>query len=137
MGRLIGEPMGRIVADVTITNHDDPTKSLRCNALVDTGASYLVLPKVWRERLGKLQIIEKAKFETADQTIIEGEICGPVKIKIESFREIFNEVMFIDMQPRPDGHYEPLIGYLILEQSHVAVDLVGHRLQRVELMDLK
>jgi hypothetical protein len=35
--------MGRIVSSVTITNISDPSVSLRCDALVDTGASFMVL----------------------------------------------------------------------------------------------
>jgi len=36
-----------------------------------------------------------------------------------------------------EGGYEPLLGYLILEQSQVAVDMVGHRLVPVKYIDLK
>ncbi len=36
-----------------------------------------------------------------------------------------------------DGFYEPLLGYLILEQSGAAVDVLGHRLVHVKHMDLK
>src|SRR5438105_9565670 len=31
----------------------DPSKGLRCDALVDTGASFMVLPSAWRDRLGR------------------------------------------------------------------------------------
>ena len=38
----------------------------------------------------------------------------------------------------PDnGSYEPLIGYVVLEQSQAAVDMLGHRLVHVKRMDLK
>jgi predicted aspartyl protease len=46
--------MGRIVASVKIDNFVDPAKSLRVDALVDTGASHLVLPSAWKERLGNV-----------------------------------------------------------------------------------
>jgi hypothetical protein len=36
-----------------------------------------------------------------------------------------------------DGRYEPLIGYLPLEHSQAAVDMLGHRLVYVKRMDLK
>jgi hypothetical protein len=36
-----------------------------------------------------------------------------------------------------DGDYEPLIGYIVLEQSMVAVDMLGHRLIALKHMDLK
>lgn len=46
--------MGRLVASVTVTNLLDPAKNIRCDALVDTGASHMTLPTAWRERLGEL-----------------------------------------------------------------------------------
>ena len=61
---------------------------------------------------------------------------GPVRIQIEGFPPIFSEVVFIDMHP-DDGEYEPLIGYIPLEQSQAAVDMLGHRLIHVKRLDLK
>ena len=128
--------MGRIISSVRIENATDTSKSIRCDALVDTGASYLVLPSAWRDRLGDLDSIEKIDLETATQETVQGEICGPVRIQIEGFRPIYNEVLFLDVNPE-DGIYEPLIGYIVLEQSQAAVDMVGHRLLHVKRMDLK
>ncbi len=128
--------MGRIVATVRIANLHDEDKKLTCDALVDTGASYMVLPSAWRERLGDLEEIATIDLETATQETVQGKICGPVRIQIEGFRPIYNEVLFIDMTP-DNGEYEPLLGYVILEQSQVAVDMLGHRLVPVKRMDLK
>ncbi len=36
-----------------------------------------------------------------------------------------------------DGEYEPLIGYIPLEQSQAAVDVLDHRLIEVGHLDLK
>ncbi len=128
--------MGRIIASVKIDNPSDPSKSLRCDALVDTGAAYMVLPSAWKDRLGDLGPIQTVELETATQETVQGEICGPVRIQIEGFRSIYNEVLFLDMKPE-DGIYEPLLGYIILEQSQAAVDMLGHRLIHVKRMDLK
>jgi predicted aspartyl protease len=128
--------MGRIISSVKIDNVLDPAKSIRCDALVDTGTSHMVLPNAWKDRLGNLETIQKIKLEIATQEPVEGEICGPVKIQIEGFRPIFGEALFIDMKPE-DGVYEPLIGYLVIEASQAAVDMVGHRLMHVKYMDLK
>jgi predicted aspartyl protease len=128
--------MGRIVSSVTITSLSDPPASLRCDALVDTGASFMVLPNAWKDRLGDLEVIEKISLETANQQTVEGEICGPVRIQLEGFRPIFNEVLFVEMNPE-DGIYEPLIGYIVLEQSQAGVDMLGHRLVPIKHMDLK
>jgi len=128
--------MGRIVASVKIDNVLDPSKSLRCDALVDTGASHMVLPTAWKERLGQLESTRTIELETATQAIVIGEVCGPVRIQIEGFPAIYNEVSFVEMNPE-DGEYEPLIGYLVLEQSQAGVDMLGHRLITIKHMDLK
>ena len=128
--------MGRIVATVRIANLQDEDKKITCDALVDTGASYMVLPSDWRERLGDLEEIATIDLETATQETVQGKICGPVRIQIEGFRPIYNEVLFIEMSP-DNGEYEPLLGYIILEQSQAAVDMLGHRLVPVKRMDLK
>jgi predicted aspartyl protease len=128
--------MGRIVSSVTITSIADPSKTLRCDALVDTGASFMVLPNAWKDRLGDLEVVSTISLETATQEAVEGEIRGPVRIQLEGFRPIFNEVLFIEMNPA-DGIYEPLIGYIVLEQSQAAVDMLGHRLVPIKHMDLK
>ncbi|MCK4423324.1 MAG: hypothetical protein KAV18_04555, partial [Candidatus Omnitrophica bacterium] len=65
-----------------------------------------------------------------------GIVCGPVKIKIEGFRVIYNEILFLDMEPS-NGEYEPLLGYIALEQCGAAVDMIGHRLLPVKYMDVK
>jgi len=128
--------MGRIVVTVRIDNIADVSKSIRCDALVDTGASYMVLPNAWKERLGSLDTVGTIDLETATQDVVQGEICGPVKIQLEGFRPIYNEVLFVEMKPE-DGIYEPLLGYIVLEQSQAAVDMLGHRLIHVKRMDLK
>jgi hypothetical protein len=128
--------MGRIIAQVEVANPLQPENSSRFDALVDTGASLLVLPKAWKDRFGQFAAIRTVKLEVADQREVDGEVCGPVKIQIEGFDPIFSEVTFLDMQPTK-GVYEPLVGYIVLEQSMAVVDMVGHRLVPVKHMDLK
>jgi len=123
--------MGRIIASVKIENAADVSKGLRCDALVDTGASHMVLPTAWKERLGSLESTRTIEMETATQETINGEVCGPVRIQIEGFPTIFSEVSFVEMKP-DDGEYEPLIGYIVLEQSQAGVDILGHRLVRLK-----
>ena len=125
-----------IVASVKIGNVMDDSMSVICDALVDTRASHMVLPTAWKERLGPLDSTRTIELETATQRTITGEVCGPVRIQIEGFRPIFNEVAFADMKPA-DGEYEPLIGYIVLTQSQAAVDMHGHRLIPTKHMDLK
>jgi predicted aspartyl protease len=128
--------LGRLITSVTVTNATDAEASLRCDALVDTGASHMVLPSAWKERLGDLDLVGEGEFETATQERVRGEIRGPVKIQMEGFRPIYTEVVFLDMKPH-DGTYDPMVGYIVLEQSQAAVDMLGHRLLHVPTLDLK
>jgi len=129
--------MGRIIAQVEVTNLKDQSKNMLLDVLIDTSTSMLVLPSVWRDRLGELDEISKVEMETADQGIVEATICGPVKIQIQGFRPIYQEVAFIEMKPIKNGKYEALLGYVPLELSQAAVDLIGHRLVKVKSLDLK
>ena len=128
--------MGRINATVRIKNVLEPESSITCDALVDTGAANMALPASWKERLGRLTAIRTVECETATQERVQAEICGPVEIRIEGFEPVFSEVLFIDMQPN-EGQYQPLIGYIVLEQSQAAVDMLGHRLLHLKSVDLR
>ncbi len=126
----------RIIVSVKIENVRDTSKSFTCDGLVDTNASLMVLPAAWKDRLGDLEPTRIIELETGTQGKLKGEVYGPVRIQIDGFRPIFNEVAFVEMKPA-DGWYEPLIGYIVLEQSQAAVDMLGHRLVPAKHMDLK
>lgn len=128
--------MGRIVVETTIENGADPNSKIVCDALVDTGAAYLTLPNAWRTRLGDLTTFATVEVETADQSVVSGDICGPLMLRFGGFRPVLAEALFIDMAPA-DGRYEALIGYIPLEQAQAVVDLAGHRLAKVDHVDLK
>jgi hypothetical protein len=128
--------MGRIISSVKIDNFVDPSKSIRVDALVDTGASHIVLPSAWKDRLGNLEVIRRVDAEIATQEKAPADICGPVRIQIEGFPPIYSEVLFLEMKPK-DGQYEPLLGYIVLEQSQAAVDVLGHRLVHINRVDVK
>jgi predicted aspartyl protease len=128
--------MGRIVVKVTVANPADKSKSRVFDALVDTGASLLTLPKAWKDDFGKLSETRFAQAELADKNLKEIEIAGPVSIQIEGFPKIFSEVSFIDMNVS-SGSYEPLLGYIPLEQAGILVDMLGHRLKAAKSLDLK
>jgi len=121
---------GRLIVNVTVTNATDRSKSLDCEALIDTGASHLVLPAAWRPRLGDLETLRKLPTEMATGETILTEVCGPVRLEVEGFGPISTDVMFIDMEP-VDGRYEPLLGSIPLEQLPVTIDLKAHRLMSV------
>lgn len=62
--------------------------------------------------------------------------CGMPEIEIDGFRPISNEVVFLDCL-HEDDDFEPLLGYVILEQAQAAVDMLGHRLVPVRYIDMK
>ncbi|MCP4249539.1 MAG: hypothetical protein GY778_21055 [bacterium] len=128
--------MGRIITRVRIENLLDSEKSIACDALVDTGAAHMTLPSAWEDRLGELPVAREITAETATQETVKARVCGPVKVRIEGFEPVSGEVLFLDMHPK-DGRYEPLVGYIPLEQSQAAVDMLGHRLVHVKTVDLK
>ena len=129
--------MGRIVTQVKLSNLVDPNKTLSLSALVDTGAAYITLPNAWREKLGEVEQLAEIEVEMADQSLKKGYVCGPLRARIGEFRPLMAEVLFLDMQPNDEGEYEPLIGYIALEQAGAAVDMLGHRLVHVKRVDLK
>ena len=77
------------------------------------------------------------ELQTASQEVIRGEACGPVEVRIEGFRPVWNEVVFLNMEPDASGRFEPLLGYVVLEQAQAAVDTLGHRLVPVRYIDMK
>jgi len=129
--------MGRIIAQVAVHNAFQPDTKLEFSALVDTGASHLTLPMAWKDRFGDFLSDEEVTMEMADQSERTGRVCGPVMVQLDGFRSVSTEALFIDMQPGDGEQYEPLVGYLVLEASQAAVDMLGHRLVKVKSLDLK
>ena len=129
--------MGRIVVQTKVTNLFEEDKSIRCAMLVDTGAGALILPMAWKERLGKFKRSEVVELQLANQEVLRGEACWPVEIRIDGFRPVSNEVVFVEMGSDDEDEYEPLLGYVILEQAQAAVDMLGHRLVPVKYIDMK
>ena len=129
--------MGRIIAQTKVTNLFDEDKFIRCGMFVDTGAGALILPSAWKERLGEFRRSEAVELLLANRDVVRGEACGPVEIRIEGFRPVLNEVTFVEMESGEDDEYEPLLGYVILEQAQAAVDMLGHRLVPVRYIDMK
>ena len=126
--RIAKEPfVGEIRVPVTIANAIDPTKRIECVGLVDTGAFGLVLPTAWKTHLGDFLDVVRADVEVADQRSVEAEVCGPALIQLDGFRRVSSEVVFVDMQPGSRG-YEPLIGFTVLEQCNLMIDMKEHRL---------
>ena len=119
--RREGNGMGRIVVQTRVTNLFDEDKSIECGMFADTGAGALILPAAWKERLGRFKRSEAVELQMANREVVRGEACWPVEVKIEGFRPVSNEVIFVDMKPEENAEYEPLLGYVILEQAQAAL----------------
>lgn len=122
-----------IIVSVKIENVRDDSKSLSCDAFVDTEFPLMVLPAAWKDRLGDLESTRTMELETFTQGTLRCEVCGPVRIQIDGFRPISSEVSFVEMKTE----CKPLIGHVVLAQSQAAVDTIGNRLVRIKHMDLK
>lgn len=129
--------MGRIVTSVTTASFENLEKEVTLSALVDTGAMYLTLPLQWKDRFGDFGDLREQTCVLADGSRVKGIIAGPVRLKIDGFQNIYTDIAFVDMKPDAAGHFEPLLGCIPLEQSLVAVDMLGHRLMRADAFDLK
>src|SRR5205814_7012074 len=121
---------GRILTHVTIVNALDPAREISCEALVDTGAWGLMLPRAWKERLGAFPMTRTVEMVTADQRVVSGEVCGPVTIRIEGCEAVSSEATFVDMELE-GGRYRPLLGHTVLAQAGLAADPAGGRLLQV------
>lgn len=129
--------MGRIVVQTKVANLFEEDRFIWCGMFVDTGAEALILPTAWKERLGKFKRTEAVELQLAKQEVLRGEACWPVEIRIDGFRPVSNEVVFVDMGSEDEGEYEPLLGDVILGQAQAVVDMLGHRLVPVKYIDMK
>ena len=129
--------MGEVYVDLTVENRLEPGISVSCRAMVDTGAFGLILPNAWKARLGHLPGLTTVDLEMADQRVATAEIRGPVRVQLDGFRRVNSEVILVDMAPRGDGSYEPLIGYTVLELANVVIDMRRHCLVAKKYYELK
>lgn len=125
--------MGTILTQVTVSNTKDDTSHISFDGLIDTGSTFLTLPRPWKEKLGELEKLDDVEMQLANGEVRPGEVYGPVGIKIGNFRKIFGEVLFMEMEPDESGNYEPLVGYLPLEAIPAGVDMLNHRLFKVKV----
>jgi clan AA aspartic protease len=124
--------MGRVVVAVTVENHDDlvrvadgllPVADVRCvtipDALVDTGAMYLSLPKRLIDQLG-LRPERQKRMKTTNGSAIR-TIYGVAKLKIR------DRSATVEVAELPDD-CPVLIGQLPLEAMDWVVDCANQRL---------
>jgi len=106
--------MGKVTEKVRFTNLLDPSLSVELEAVVDTGATMVVLPKNIVEEL-KLKRIRDAKVRYANNTIEQRTIYGVVTVEIQGRTGNF------DVLAENEGS-QPLIGQVVLEVLDLVVD---------------
>lgn len=122
-GTTVGGAVGTFYADFTLWNQDH-TRSRTLNGLVDTGASYTLVPASILEELGI------AKFETRTFTLADGSrrelALGWAEMELEG-RPGFVYVVF------GDAGGKILLGATALEAYGLAADAKNRRLIPGEL----
>jgi clan AA aspartic protease len=107
-----GDEMGKVTEKIKLTNLFDPTKSVEVEAVIDTGATMLVLPQDIIDELGlkKMREVKYANNKTETKTIY-----GVVTVEMCGRAGEFNVL------GEPEGA-QPLVGQIILEQLDLIVD---------------
>lgn len=112
--------MGKVVEKVRFVNSFDPEKSIEVEAVIDTGATMIVLPKNLVERLG-LKKVEDVKVKYADGSVKEKEVYGVVRV------ELMGRVGNFDVLAEDEGA-QPLIGQIVLERLDLIIEPSTKRL---------
>ena len=105
--------MGKVLEKVRLTNLFQPEKTVAVEAVIDTGATMLVLPQDIINQLN-LKKMREAKVRYANKTEIKS-IYGVVTVEICRRAGEFNVLA------EPEG-VQPLVGQIILEQLDLIVD---------------
>jgi predicted aspartyl protease len=126
-----GTDLGRIVVEVVVENQYDVSRArkgeilaeqirrVKVDALVDSGATYLCLPKSDVDRLG-LQY-ERSKDARTVTGVVTLGIYSMVRASVQG-RDCISEVMAV-----PEGR-QPLLGQIPLELMDWWVDLKNQKL---------
>ena len=125
--------MGRVAVEVELTNAEDlvlakngqlapdRVRRLRMAGMVDTGASYLVLPAQAAEQLG-LPTAGKAKVRYADQRTSSRTVVENVRVDLLGRHGNFKAIL----EPK---RADVLIGAIVLEDMDLLVDCRTQTLQ--------
>jgi clan AA aspartic protease len=106
--------MGKVIEKVKIKNLLDPKKSIKVEAVIETGATMVVLPREIVKKLG-LKRIRKVKVKYANNKTESKSIYGVVTIEIKGRTGNF------DVLAEAEGS-QPLIGQVPLEVLDLVVD---------------
>jgi len=106
--------MGKVVEKIKIVNVFEPEKKVEVEAVIDTGATMLVLPQDIINKLN-LRKMREVKVRYANTEVEKKSIYGVVTVEICGRAGEFNVLA------EPEGA-QPLVGQIILEQLDLIVD---------------
>ena len=106
--------MGKVIEKVKLTSLFDPTKTKEVEAIIDTGATMLVLPQDVVDELD-LKEIRKATVEYANNQTQEKSIYAGLVIEIKGRVGNFEAVAEVSGS-------QPLVGQIVLEALDFVVD---------------
>jgi len=108
------QAVGKVIERIKLTNAFDPSRTEEVSAVIDTGATMLVLPQDLVGRLG-LRKIRDARVRCANREVEVKPIYGIVALEIQG------RVGNFDVLAEVAGS-QPLVGQIVLEE----LDLVIH-----------
>jgi predicted aspartyl protease len=118
--------MGVFKVNAWVWNPSTPEKKVLLELLVDTGATYTVLPESLLKSLG-VKPYRVARLRLADNRILEKSL-GEIGIEVEGYRASATPVVF--------GEEEEvyLLGSVTMEQLGLAPDPIAKMLKPVEAL---
>lgn len=133
MSRTVGGIMGRVSVEVDLVNHADvicaqrgvlpaeQVRRVRVKGMVDTGASYLVVPKTVADQLG-VPVKGKARVSYADRRQATRAVVEDVQVELLNRSGTFKAIV----EPK---RADVLIGAIVLEDLDLLVDCRTQTLQ--------
>jgi predicted aspartyl protease len=106
--------MGKVTEKIRLTSLLDRTKSREVEAVIDTGATLLVLPQDLVEELG-LTRIRDVNVRYGNNSVEAKGVYGAVTLELKGRRGIFEA-----LAEAPGS--EPLVGQVVLESLDLVVD---------------
>ena len=125
--------MGRVSVEVDLVNYRDLTRAeegdlpaeqvrrVRAKGMVDTGATYLVLPKTVAEQLG-VPVRGKVAVTSADRRRASRPVVEGVQVELLGRHGLFKAIV----EPKRE---DVLIGAIVLEDLDLLVDCRTQTLQ--------
>lgn len=125
--------MGRVIVDVELANHEDQVlakaavlaadkvRRVRVSGVVDSGATYLVLPKAVAEQLG-VPVTGSVHVTYTDRRQTRRPVVGDVQVELLGRSSTFTAIV----EPK---RQDVLIGAVVLEVLDLLVDCRTQTLQ--------